>query len=817
MNNKRQFYRLFVIFIFCFATEIFPQVIKKPNHEVLLKQSQLISVTQNNNKKILSGKLITNISKKKLIARGTTPNGTNEPKENVIIYMEEYPTDEQITELRNQNINCFLDLWTPPMENHPYGFFIAEMPISKLNTVLSFAFVKKMDTAEYQSFPKNNNATIAINADDVWNEGYTGTGVKVAILDSGLDDAYDGTDLPATYTAKDYSNYPTIDDDVANSVTGHGTHVTGSVLGRGVLSNGRTDDGNGTQPFKGSAPNADLIFLKIGNNMNASASGTAMIAAMDAAVNTYEADILSMSYGGWYTYHDGSSAVEQKIDWIYSQGVPFFIAAGNDANKKHHYSGTVSGNDSTDFIEITAKDNAQLSFNLVWSDGYGTHNNLMMKYYDQSQNELASVTQYTTTESNRGTESKYSSYDSLANAGTYYIKVINNSLSEQDFHIYFNRQSSANVTFKNPDQNYTIGQPASADHAFAVGAWTTRNSWQAYNGSDYLSGQTINEIATFSSRGPRIDGIEKPNITAPGSVIISLRDTDIHTTDNFLCIDNDGITNAGDVNYIISQGTSMATPIAAGAAALLLEKYPDATPAMIYEAIQNNANTSGIGAVPNSTWGYGKLDIYASLNDAALPVELATFNVVINNKLKNIELNWQTATEVNNYGFEVERLTQNENEDIQNNKWEKIAFINGHGNSNSPKFYNYFDNTVSSGKFQYRLKQIDFDGKYSYSNVVEVDLGLPTEFSLKQNYPNPFNPSTVIEYTIPSTGMEQSNQVILKVYDILGKEAATLVNKKQPAGNYKIKFNANNLSNGVYFYKLTTGNYTATKKLILMK
>ncbi|PID56320.1 MAG: peptidase S8 [Ignavibacteriae bacterium] len=198
-----------------------------------------------------------------------------------------------------------------------------------------------------------------------------------------------------------------------------------------------------------------------------------------------------------------------------------------------------------------------------------------------------------------------------------------------------------------------------------------------------------------------------------------------------------------------------------------------------------------------------------------LPVELTTFNAVINNKLKNIELNWQTATEVNNYGFEVERIAQNK--DTQNNKWEKIAFINGHGNSNSPKFYNYSDNTVSSGKFQYRLKQIDFDGKYSYSNVVEVNLGLPTEFSLKQNYPNPFNPSTVIEYTIPSTGMEQSNQVILKVYDILGNEVATLVNKQQPAGNYKIKFNANNLSNGVYFYKLTSGNYTATKKLMLMK
>jgi hypothetical protein len=113
---------------------------------------------------------------------------------------------------------------------------------------------------------------------------------------------------------------------------------------------------------------------------------------------------------------------------------------------------------------------------------------------------------------------------------------------------------------------------------------------------------------------------------------------------------------------------------------------------------------------------------------------------------------------------------------------------------------------------QYRLKQIDFDGQFEYSNVIEVDAGLPKVFALEQNYPNPFNPTTVISYQLPV-----ASEVSLKVYDVLGKEVMTLVNGRQAAGAYNYTLNASNLSSGVYFYRLRAGNFVSTKKMMLVK
>ena len=201
-----------------------------------------------------------------------------------------------------------------------------------------------------------------------------------------------------------------------------------------------------------------------------------------------------------------------------------------------------------------------------------------------------------------------------------------------------------------------------------------------------------------------------------------------------------------------------------------------------------------------------------TLNDNPLPVELTTFTTKVN--IKNIELNWETATEVNNYGFEIER---SEKSKVKSEKWKKIGFVNGHGNSNSSKYYSYRDNEVTSGIYKYRLKQIDIDGQFEYSDVVEADLGLPTEFNLAQNYPNPFNPSTVIEYNIPADVKSETSNVKLIVYDALGSKVVTLVNQFQDAGNYKVAFDASNFSNGVYYYTLSAGNFISTKKMILMK
>src|SRR5690606_5091234 len=119
-----------------------------------------------------------------------------------------------------------------------------------------------------------------------------------------------------------------------------------------------------------------------------------------------------------------------------------------------------------------------------------------------------------------------------------------------------------------------------------------------------------------------------------------------------------------------------------------------------------------------------------------------------------------------------------------------------------PQSYSFNDENLSSGKYQYRLKQIDFDGTFEYSNVIEAEINSPTKFSLEQNYPNPFNPSTSIQYAI---GNRQF--VTLKVYDVLGNEVSTLVNEEKPAGSYDVEFNASNLASGIYYYQLKAGDF----------
>lgn len=198
-----------------------------------------------------------------------------------------------------------------------------------------------------------------------------------------------------------------------------------------------------------------------------------------------------------------------------------------------------------------------------------------------------------------------------------------------------------------------------------------------------------------------------------------------------------------------------------------------------------------------------------------IPVELTSFaaNVIDGSVL----LSWATATELNNSGFEIQRC-QTLNDKSQTS-WFSLSFITGNGTTTELSNYSYIDKNPVEGKSFYRLKQIDFSGSFEYSNIIEVDFSLPIEFLLEQNYPNPFNPTTKIKYSIPSViSTEGGNlNVVLKVYDILGKQIASLVNEEKPAGNYEINFNAVGLSSGVYFYKLQTGSFTETKKMILLR
>jgi len=224
----------------------------------------------------------------------------------------------------------------------------------------------------------------------------------------------------------------------------------------------------------------------------------------------------------------------------------------------------------------------------------------------------------------------------------------------------------------------------------------------------------------------------------------------------------------------------------------------------LYPAHLTLRNDIGHSGGPASHWGYWEWPI---------PVELTSFTA--NLQLGKVNLNWTTATETNNLGFEIERK-------LENSMWERIGFTEGHGTTSEPQAYSFIDDisSIHSSTISYRLKQLDLDGSYEYSNEVLVDNLAPIKYSLEQNYPNPFNPSTTISYSLPV-----KSQVKLAVYNSLGENVKQLVNELKEAGHYSVELNAESLPSGVYFYRLQAKDpssssgqgFVQVRKMMLLK
>ena len=199
------------------------------------------------------------------------------------------------------------------------------------------------------------------------------------------------------------------------------------------------------------------------------------------------------------------------------------------------------------------------------------------------------------------------------------------------------------------------------------------------------------------------------------------------------------------------------------------------------------------------------------LGNPVVPVELASFTASVNGN--NVLLNWVTASEVNNRGFEVQRKVSSLQSTVSNSGFETIDFVEGKGTSIELTNYSFEDNKLSAGTYWYRIKQLDFDGSYKYFNLYEtIEIGKPLVFELSQNYPNPFNPGTRISWQSPVDSWQT-----LKVFDVLGNEIVTLVDEYKTAGSYQVSFDASYLSSGIYFYKLISGNFSETKKMLLIR
>jgi hypothetical protein len=191
--------------------------------------------------------------------------------------------------------------------------------------------------------------------------------------------------------------------------------------------------------------------------------------------------------------------------------------------------------------------------------------------------------------------------------------------------------------------------------------------------------------------------------------------------------------------------------------------------------------------------------------DVTIPVELASFTSTVSSK--GVTLDWTTATELNNHGFEIERSYDGTN-------FFRIAFVQGFGTTTQSHNYTYIDKVDYTGgkTLYYRLKQVDYDGSYSYSTVLTVEFDVPSKFVLNQNYPNPFNPTTKITYAVP-----KQSPVLIKVFDLTGQEVITLVDEVKEAGTYEINFDALNFSSGVYIYQMRAGDFSSVKKMSILK
>lgn len=310
----------------------------------------------------------------------------------------------------------------------------------------------------------------------------------------------------------------------------------------------------------------------------------------------------------------------------------------------------------------------------------------------------------------------------------------------------------------------TLGAPADGDSVIAAGA-------VGYSGSR----------ASFSSVGPTVDGRYKPDIMALGS-------------------GNVVASPYSDNTYTSASGTSFSCPLSAGVAALILCANPDLTPMQVRDAMRETASQSNS---PDNLMGWGILNTLDAVNYFPTPVELSSFSASFVNG--SVNLSWTTATEKNNRGFEIQRKSAGSDYSV-------IGFVAGNGTVTTPNHYIYKDNSNIRGINTYRLKQVDFDGKFTYSKEISVNVPTASDFVLEQNYPNPFNPTTMIKYSVP-----EASNVKLILYDALGRQVKVLSNEYKEAGNYSFTLNAGGLSSGVYIVRLSAGISNKVIKITLAK
>lgn len=512
------------------------------------------------------------------------------------------------------------DAWVPPVPgHHPHGYHLANMSFGAKSFAENDDRVVFVASLEFTDEPDLDIAGNVVGYAAVHAGAgvgvRTGEGVRIAIADSGFEVEHpDFANIVETFDIASGNDATEWSTDVANTTSDHGTVVAGSVAGTGFLSGGT---------YTAGAPDADLYLYKIRTPLGVYPTQNS-IAAILRAVEV-ESHIFSRSISGWGVYMDGSEAIAQAFDHAFSQGTLCFNSAGNQGAASLHASAEIPPG-QTDIVEFRFENTSETStwttpvgIRVIWRDDDPADRNIDVAVLNLDAGESFEEAFQGT--SNRGTEAKrYLLTPNLPpkNTKVYQLEVTNTASAGDTPKVHFYSVTSSQGTFVDADPQYTLRSGPDADTVIAVGAWVHRRSWTNYQGSGFSFGETEQETASFSSRGPRIDGVMKPEITAPGSVVITTADSNVLPSDAFR-ISNDGSGDGtGPTNYRAIQGTSFSCPVAAGAAALLVEADPTLHPLQLRRLIMDTARDEGL---PPHEAGAGMIDVH----NALLQLEMGTY------------------------------------------------------------------------------------------------------------------------------------------------------------------------------------------------
>lgn len=542
-----------------------------------------------------------------------------EPAEPCALYTDECLDEEEIDDLRRQGIEVS-HVWIPPIPGrHPLGYHLVQVPVTVVADLARWSRVHRLDTSVLTGRFCNDRAAVMTGVDRVWagvapspvGTATTGAGVRVAVADSGLTTCHADipTDLIEGYDVTTGEGVAEWSQSVFDAgYSGHGTHVTASLCGNGSMSGGR---------YQGVAPGVSLAFYKVENSDGEILQEDVIEAIVRA--HAMGCKVMNLSLGFVTPYRDGSGLLAQAVDTVAQNGMLCVCSAGNEAFNTRFAFAEVAGGASSVVLPFTISNaysseelNWVTGFEVSWRDGVADGQNLSLSCLNLDADERVQNHDYSA--SPRGTELVDATLKVKIPAGqtkTYQL-VLKNGLDAATA-----RAQIYCYCLGDFDESYPTAlvlSPALADGALAVGAVVHRKSFDNMFGESVtISGETVGEPASFTSPGPRIDGLRKPELGAPGSFTISAFDPDAWW-DWYMIDDDDVIDGMGPGNYIAMEGTSMASPHVAGIAALLFEAAPWLTPVQAKELLMRTADHA---SAPDDILGNGCVNVVAAL--AALP------------------------------------------------------------------------------------------------------------------------------------------------------------------------------------------------------